>query len=179
MTTAKLEKQIHQIIHRYLTHENISIKREQLITNFITKEIASLIEQQKPKETDLKYRCNHCGFEWTHQDDYCPNCGEDNFDEVIEQQQSESGTAEEILAKLIYPETTTDWIKDAKDMGIPVFMALKAMESYAQQQCQKRDELIKTMGNYIKWLKTKPSMSDIAHAVYDKQIEQLKKGLPL
>jgi len=169
MTTTELEKQIFDILSKtfyFMDHDRIRC----------AKEIASLIEQQKPKETDLKYRCNHCGFEWTHQDDYCPNCGEDNFDEVIEQQQSESGTAEEILAKLIYPETTTDWIKDAKDMGIPVFMALKAMESYAKQQCQKqlREELIKFAQSGM----TYPSYTENgARIIVDEYLKQ--KGLPL
>ena len=58
------------------------------------------------------------------------------------------------------------------------------MEEYAQQQCQKRDELIKVQDEYITYLmklvRTNNMIWDIslgARQDYEKEIEQLKKEI--
>ena len=55
--------------------------------------------------------------------------------------------------------------------------SIHAMQEYASEQCQIRDEMIKWMGAYIKFLKTKPRKDDIVHASYDTKMEQLKKKI--
>ena len=50
-------------------------------------------------------------------------------------------------------------------------------KQWQTKQIRKRDELIEIYENYINWLKIKPSKIDLAHAVYERQIETLKKEI--
>lgn len=52
-------------------------------------------------------------------------------------------------------------------------------ESYASQEIEKHKELIEAQESYIKWLKTKPSINDIAHVSYKLKINKIKTELGL
>jgi hypothetical protein len=64
--------------------------------------------------------------------------------------------AEEILLKRLFPSTTRKTLNDAnfeyKVNNARHKEILNAMEEYASQQCQKRDEIIKAQDEYIKLL---------------------------